>query len=99
MEIAVVCRRRFPHRYFSALDLRHCFLYLATQKVCVSTPTATHPLIERLRDVAERDHLTQRQLAEQLGVSERTVSYWFTTDTMPQKRYRQALVQWLEAAA
>lgn len=64
----------------------------------MSTPTATHPLIESLRAIAERDHLTQRQIAEQLGVSERTVSNWFTTDTMPQKRYRQTLSQWVEAA-
>jgi transcriptional regulator with XRE-family HTH domain len=65
----------------------------------VSTPALIHPLIERLREVTEEKHLTQREVAEQLGVSERTVSYWFTTDTTPQKRYRRALAEWLEETA
>lgn len=47
--------------------------------------------------MAEQD-LTQRQVAEQLGVSERAISYWLTTDTTPQKRYRQRLREWLQAA-
>lgn len=63
----------------------------------MSSPVATHPLVARLREIAEERHLTQRELAEQVGVSERTISYWFTTDTVPQKRYRRALTAWLEA--
>lgn len=65
----------------------------------MSTPTFIHPLIAGLRETAEAQHLTQRQIAEQLGVSERTVSYWFTTDTVPQKRYRRVLVEWLRENA
>jgi transcriptional regulator with XRE-family HTH domain len=49
--------------------------------------------------VSEEQYLTQREVAEQLGVSARTVSYWFTTDTIPQKRHRRALVDWLAKAA
>lgn len=55
-----------------------------------------HPLIAQFREVLETsDTLTQKQVAEELGVSERTVSYWMTTDTTPQKRYRQVLINWL----
>jgi hypothetical protein len=57
-----------------------------------------HPLIARLRDaLAEDDFLTQAQVAEQIGVSTRTLSYWLNTDTTPQKRYRRPLAAWLDA--
>jgi transcriptional regulator with XRE-family HTH domain len=55
-----------------------------------------HPLIVQLRDIAEARHLTQIEIADELNVSERTVSYWFTTDTVPQKRHRRAILKWLD---
>ena len=59
-------------------------------------PTAlSHPLIVALRERMETEHLTQRLVAAELGVSERTVSYWMTTDTIPQKRYRRVIAAWL----
>ncbi len=63
----------------------------------MSSPAAAHPLIARLRELAEAKYLTQREVATQVGVSERTVSYWFTTDTIPQKRHRRAMSEWIEA--
>lgn len=55
-----------------------------------------HPLISRLRRVMSEDEfLTQSAVAEQLGVSTRTLSYWLNTDTTPQKRYRRPLAEWL----
>jgi transcriptional regulator with XRE-family HTH domain len=73
-------------------------MYVATQKPCMSSATSQHPLVQRLREVSEERYLTQREVAEQLGVSTRTVSYWFTTDTIPQKRHRRVLAEWLDAA-
>lgn len=65
----------------------------------MSTPVVAHPLIDRLRERMLTEHLTQREVAEQLGVSERTVSYWMTTDTTPQPRHRRSIVAWLEMKA
>lgn len=62
----------------------------------MSSPSLTHPAVARLKLVAEEKLLTQREVAEQLGVSERTVSYWFTTDTTPQKRYLRVVLDWLD---
>lgn len=74
-------------------------MYYAPQSFCVSSAPPIHPLISRLREIAEERHLTQRELAQELGVSERTVSYWFTSDTVPQKRYRKVLSEWIGQAA
>lgn len=65
----------------------------------MSTPGLhIHPLIARLRDEFETDDfITQREAAGQIGVSLRTMSYWMTTDTVPQKRYRKQLAEWLDA--
>jgi transcriptional regulator with XRE-family HTH domain len=58
-----------------------------------------HPLIVRLRDaVAREDYLTQEQMAAEIGVSTRTLSYWLSRDTTPQKRYRKRLADWLAQA-
>lgn len=64
----------------------------------MSSALDTHPLVSRLRARMDDLHLTQREAAEALGVSERTVSYWMTTDTTPQPRHRRAIVSWLEEA-
>ena len=63
----------------------------------MSTPVAhIHPLIVRLREeLVTDDFLTQEEAAKQIGVSSRTLSYWMTTDTTPQKRYRRQLAEWL----
>ncbi len=65
----------------------------------MSTPTThLHPLIVRLREeLVTDDFLTQEEAAKQIGVSSRTLSYWMTTDTTPQKRYRRQLAEWLGA--
>ncbi len=67
----------------------------------MSTPVAhIHPLIVRLREeLGTDDFLTQEEAAKQIGVSSRTVSYWMTTDTTPQKRYRRQLAEWLDGRA
>lgn len=65
-----------------------------------TAPTHLHPLLNQLRLIAGERSLTQRSIAESLGVSERTVSDWFNDDEIvPQKRYRKALAAWLEEQA
>lgn len=63
-----------------------------------TAPTDIHPLIARLREVVRADDfLTQADVAEQIGVSQRTLVYWLNADVIPQKRYRRPLAEWLEA--
>lgn len=62
----------------------------------MSSPNLTsHPLVDRLRDRMEADHLTQKDVAGELEVSPRTVSYWMTQGKTPQKRHLRVLSQWL----
>lgn len=57
-----------------------------------------HPLVDRLAEEIERRHLTKRETAEQLGVSERTIVYWFSAEgPTPQPRHRRAILAWLQA--
>lgn len=60
-----------------------------------SATTEPHPLVARLRERMEVDYLTQKQVAEALDVSPRTVSYWMTEGKTPQKRHLQLLASWL----
>lgn len=64
----------------------------------MSTAPTLHPLLSRFREeVATEEFLTHEQIAEQLGVSVRTVAYWMNADVTPQKRYRRVIAQWLDA--
>lgn len=57
-----------------------------------------HPILADLRDaVAGDETLTHPALAEQLGVSLRTVVAWMNTDTTPQKRHMHRIASWLES--
>ena len=56
------------------------------------------PTGEELRTERDRRHLTQRELAAELGVSYRTVQQWEANGVVaPQPRHRRALIAWLNA--
>jgi transcriptional regulator with XRE-family HTH domain len=40
-------------------------------------------LLLRIKEVLKRKNITQQELADQLGVSKVTVSYWCNNQTMP----------------
>lgn len=62
----------------------------------MSSATTRHPLVDSLAEAIQRRHLSQREAAEQLGVSERTIAYWFSgAAPTPQPRHRRAIVAWL----
>lgn len=57
-----------------------------------------HPLILRLREqLANDDFLTHQRAATEIGVSLRTLTYWVNTDTVPKKRNRQQIADWLDS--
>lgn len=57
-----------------------------------------HPLIARFREeVQAEEFLTQAEIADQLGVSLRTVADWLHADVTPQKRQRRRLADWLDS--
>lgn len=63
----------------------------------MSSATLRHPLVDRLLAEIETRHLTKREAAEQLGISERTIIYWSSEQApTPQPRHRRAIVAWLE---
>lgn len=63
----------------------------------MSSAVLRHPLVDRLLAEIESRHLSKREAAEQLGVSERTVIYWSSDHApTPQPRHRRAIVAWLE---
>jgi DNA-binding transcriptional regulator YiaG len=69
----------------------------------MSSPSITYQPVEDLRRRMDEEDLTQVEVAQALGVSLRTVQYWFA-GAIPQKRYRRVLREWLasgndEAAA
>lgn len=55
-------------------------MLLSPQTFCMSSPAAhTNPLLSaRIRSAREAVGLTQRELADRLGVSPRTISHWET---------------------
>lgn len=58
-------------------------------------------LLDRLKGEIVERHLTQREAAEQIGVSHRTLQYWLDggRDVTPRPGHRRALVEWLEGEA
>lgn len=55
-----------------------------------------------LREERESRHLTQKEAAEQAGVSTRTWQLWELGAVTPRAKHRRALIEWLaleEAAA
>jgi transcriptional regulator with XRE-family HTH domain len=56
-----------------------------------------HPLVDQLAEEMQRRHLTQRETAQELGVSYRTIQTWFSRGVpTPQPRHRRAIIAWLE---
>lgn len=63
----------------------------------MSTASDPDTLVVRFRNAVADEHLlTHEEIAEQIGVSLRTVSYWINSDVTPQKRYRRQIVDWLD---
>lgn len=60
-----------------------------------SAHLTSHPLVDRLRARMDAEHLTQKDVAQVLDVSPRTVTYWMTQGKTPQKRHLRVLSQWL----
>jgi DNA-binding transcriptional regulator YiaG len=54
------------------------------------------PLAEQIREAREDAHLSQVELARELGVSPRTVQNWESGKT-PQPRHRRAIASFLSA--
>ena len=50
---------------------------------------------ETVRTERARRHLSQREAAEELGVSERTLQGWEASDVTPWPRHRRAILNWL----
>lgn len=62
-----------------------------------TAPLTFADLFDRLRDEIAARHLTQREAAEQIGVSARTLQYWLDgQDVIPRPAHRRALIVWLE---
>lgn len=64
---------------------------------CVASAPTPSTLIVRFRNMVADEHLlTQEEIADELGVSLRTVSNWLNADVTPKKKYRRQLSDWLE---
>ena len=63
----------------------------------MSSAVLRHPLVDRLLAEIENRHLSKREAAGQLGISERTIIYWSSEQApTPQPRHRRAIVAWLD---
>lgn len=51
---------------------------------------------ETVKSERDRRHLSQREAAAELGVSERTLQGWEIDDVTPWPRHRRAILAWLE---
>lgn len=82
------------------LDLRHTCVLLSPQINCVSSasPDTTLDLPRRIREARAGEVLSQRELAERLGVSERTLQGWELGTAFPQPRHRRVLLRFLAFA-
>ncbi len=74
-------------------------MYYAPQVLCVSSPSLTDDLAARLRDRRNALNLSQREAAEHLGVSERTLQNWEAGTTFPWPKHRRALFAFLDEVA
>jgi transcriptional regulator with XRE-family HTH domain len=62
-----------------------------------TAPLTFTDLIDQLRREIGKRHLTQREAAEEIGVSERTLQYWLGDgEVVPRAAHRRALIAWLE---
>jgi len=62
-----------------------------------TAPLTFGTLIDQLRQEIFERHLTQREAAEEIGVSERTLQYWLGDDeVVPRAVHRRAVIAWLE---
>jgi transcriptional regulator with XRE-family HTH domain len=64
----------------------------------VSSVSLTGNLAARLRDRRNELNLSQREAAEQLGVSERTLQNWEYGTTFPWPRHRRVLERFFTEA-
>ena len=51
---------------------------------------------QTVRAERNRRHLSQKEAADELNVSERTLQSWEIGDVTPWPRHRRAIVAWLE---
>lgn len=50
-----------------------------------------------VRRERERRNLSQKEAADELGVSERTLQAWETEDVVPWPKHRRAIIEWVGA--
>lgn len=55
-------------------------------------PTSFGQVVRAERD---RRHLSQKEAAEEIGVSMRTLQEWEIADAVPQPKHRRAIIAWL----
>lgn len=56
----------------------------------------TQTLAKRIRDKRDRANLTQKELADELGVSIRTLQGWEAGTVVPRARHRRVLSEFLD---
>lgn len=71
-------------------------MLLSAQSICVSTspPDINLGLAVRLKQARASASLSQIELADQLGVSERSIQMW-EAGTIPQPRHRRRLLAFI----